>query len=608
MTQHIRRSQFVITYGPGAILEGQNGPRIIPSAEIGLFPERGGLGIRPADYEISDQRMSEGILGGARIFRLPSNAELGLPESQKVYQTKRFPYWKLCLMMREHTGRFYVLYTGSSCPMCKKRGRGDQEAIRFIKACPDGHMDDFHWAGFAHFGHTGCTNTDWFKWYGGGGALKKITIQCPKCESKSKTMETAYQQPWKCTGRFPEREQLKSSPIWSECSRKAHIIQRQASNLRVPELRTLFSIPPRYTMLHNLMQLSPIFHNLVGSSPSNLKQLHEMLESLCRQNIVARGTVDEIKQYDWAEIKATIEEVIRPVSDSYQNLITDEFKALIHASYNGSPPSYGPRPRSPILFEVNPSLALPYSGPNKTVFRVTPILRLRTVTVQKGYRREINTSRNEEDTSFDAQVVDVSFPDQFNPNQKWYPGVEFPGEGIFVTLEENNGWSFKLKGESTDSWKGALEDSASYNDYVFRDTIVRDELHPAFVWWHTLSHLLIREISAEAGYSSASIRERVYVERNESDYRAGILLYATQPGSEGTLGGLIALVPSFQKLIDGAFEQLDTCSGDPLCLDKKFGKGNHSGAACYACMLLSETSCEHRNMWLDRNVLLENLP
>ena len=85
-------------------------------------------------------------------------------------------------------------------------------------------------------------------------------------------------------------------------------------------------------------------------------------------------------------------------------------------------------------------------------------------------------------------------------------------------------------------------------------------------------------------------------------------MYATQPGTEGTLGGLIALVPYFQDIFNVTFEQLRTCSGDPLCKENKHKLGSYNGAACYGCLLLSETSCEHRNMWLDRNVLLENLP
>ena len=133
-------------------------------------------------------------------------------------------------------------------------------------------------------------------------------------------------------------------------------------------------------------------------------------------------------------------------------------------------------------------------------------------------------------------------------------------------------------------------------------------MHPQFIWWHTLSHLVLRAISAESGYSSASIRERIYFENNGKLSRGGILLYVTQPGSEGTLGGLIALVPHMQKILLDAIQNAQTCSGDPLCKQNSFSNGKYGGAACYGCLLTSETSCEHRNMWLDRNILLEKLP
>jgi len=189
--------------------------------------------------------------------------------------------------------------------------------------------------------------------------------------------------------------------------------------------------------------------------------------------------------------------------------------------------------------------------------------------------------------------------------QEWYPGVAFQGEGIFVSFEDPN-QDFTPSGEASAKWSRIHESSNRYPKELFRDESERDELHPTFVWWHTLAHLLIRTISAESGYSVASIRERVYVKLNGRTTKSGILLYATQPGSEGTLGGLIALVPHFQEMFDLSVEQMRTCSGDPLCVAHSFEEGQYNGAACYGCLLLSETSCEHRNLWLDRRVLLES--
>jgi hypothetical protein len=138
----------------------------------------------------------------------------------------------------------------------------------------------------------------------------------------------------------------------------------------------------------------------------------------------------------------------------------------------------------------------------------------------------------------------------------------------------------------------------------------RNQLHPVFVWWHTFAHRIINALSVDSGYSSAAIRERVFIDVNESDGAAngGILLYTAQPGGDGTLGGLIALVPEFERVIRGALRNIDACSNDPLCGEEQFGYGKYNGAACYACSLISETSCEHRNMRLDRNLLLQNLP
>jgi len=599
MTQHLRISQFVITYGPGAIIEGTEGPRVIPLPDIGVFNSRTRLD--PSDYEISDQRMTHGLLRRARIFRLPSNAELGIPEDQYIYSTKPFPRWKLCLNTQGHQGDFYVLYKQYKCPVCGNTGRKGREAIRFIKACPDGHMDEVDWYFLAHGFRSGCQHTEWFKWYGGGGSLSNVRIECPRCGSSKFTLGWAYGREWNCSGRYPEREPWHSHPHRPGCRKKARIIQRQASNLRIPELLTLFSIPPRHTRLHNLLQIRPIFDAIAAINPSSKKQIEKILHNLEKNNLISGSTMDEILSCPWPEINRAIQDILSPVPTSYHELITEEFHALIEGSICGIPPIRGPASHSPVIIEINPHLVRKFEGIRGTRFRVTPILRLRTVTVQRGYRRDVGSG-------IIPRLVDISFPDPINSQQRWYPGVEFLGEGIFIIFDDNDGWDFQIKGKTANVWMSAFNTSSSYPDYVFRDPSVREELHPVFVWWHTFSHLLIRSIAAEAGYSSASIRERVYFELGDSEARGGILLYATQPGSEGTLGGLVALTPYFQDILDRVFEQLRICSGDPLCLEHRFKAGHYNGAACYGCVLLSETSCEHRNMWLDRHIVLENLP
>jgi hypothetical protein len=190
----------------------------------------------------------------------------------------------------------------------------------------------------------------------------------------------------------------------------------------------------------------------------------------------------------------------------------------------------------------------------------------------------------------------------FHDNRDWYPGVELFGEGVFIDIHPDRGAAggLEVRGPHAarwfDAWIGSLA------------TEPDAELHPIFVWWHSLSHRLIAGLSLDSGYSSAAIRERVFarVDPATGDAAGGLLLYTAQPGGDGTLGGLVATVPEFERIIDTATVDLDACSNDPLCEEESFAVGRANGAACYACLLVSETSCEHRNTKLDRHVLMEN--
>ena len=57
----------------------------------------------------------------------------------------------------------------------------------------------------------------------------------------------------------------------------------------------------------------------------------------------------------------------------------------------------------------------------------------------------------------------------------------------------------------------------------------------------------MRQIVLDCGYSSASIRERLYSRNRDEEGgpMAEILLYTAAPDSEGTLGGLVELGDPF---------------------------------------------------------------
>ncbi|MCD9186333.1 MAG: DUF1998 domain-containing protein [Pyrinomonadaceae bacterium] len=591
-SQSLRRSQFITTYGPGAILEGSNGPRIIPTIDrSNIFS----AGSNPVNFEITDRRLSHALLDDAGILRIPSNAELGVTDSQSIYDTSRFPTWSLCV----RHGILYRKVTSSpanqACPRCNNFNsrpeawiRAGKESIRFVRACQNGHIDDVDWNGIIN--HTRQhTAPNHFLWQGGGGALRHVNIVCPTCNG-SINLGLAYSRSWRCSGRFAE-----SGVTRPGCSVSANIIQRGAANLRLAEIQTALTIPPRATRLHRLLEMDRIHTSLVASEPSNKAALIELLQRLRDRGLITQAVIDEIHGFDEPTILNAIGDVLSGgLPQNVNDLRDQEFEALKHSAEYGAPPQPSSTPGAPPQFQVVRTNVRSITTVNGRSLRITPIERLRVVMVQTGYRRI---------DPVNAQFVDRRFTID---HRDWYPGIELFGEGIFIDFVQGNVFTNFTGAAST--WFDEWHQNSSFSPVFLGEQ--REHLHPEFVWWHTFSHKLITALSVDSGYSSAAVRERVYTSIDPITGQAtgGVLLYTAQPGGDGTLGGLIALVPSFERVIDLALGSIHICSNDPLCSEEVFQTGKYSGAACYACSLISETSCEFRNMRLDRNILRENLP
>ena len=129
------------------------------------------------------------------------------------------------------------------------------------------------------------------------------------------------------------------------------------------------------------------------------------------------------------------------------------------------------------------------------------------------------------------------------------------------------------------------------------------KITPRMLLVHSLSHSLINQWSLECGYPAAALRERLYV----SDAMAGILIYTATTDSAGSLGGVISLAETnrLAATFVGAVQTAGWCSSDPLCIEAvAAGVDSLNLAACHACLLLPEVSCEHSNVFLDRVMLV----
>jgi hypothetical protein len=82
------------------------------------------------------------------------------------------------------------------------------------------------------------------------------------------------------------------------------------------------------------------------------------------------------------------------------------------------------------------------------------------------------------------------------------------------------------------------------------------------------------------------------------------------PDAEGTLGGLVSLAEPepepLTRIMQRALRDALRCSSDPLCAERlpKAPADFLHGAACHACLFVSETTCERGNRFLDRRFIV----
>jgi hypothetical protein len=593
--QHLSRSQFVLTYGPGSIIETKKGPRLIPKLSTGLgefFNE-----FTFQRFEIPDARLCKYIQKNSdaqdrcRIVALPSNAGLERQQNFRVYSTQIFPSWKICYGKKEGKTHDSVLFNSNECPKCKTT---DSSVVRFVAACADGHLDDVNWH-YAVHKNNNC-RPQFYNWITSGSSLANIEIECPDCGTKTNMLEI-YKMKFLCSGRTPEKEQptSRTSPYYTrpdrpnQCGKDMKITQRQSTSLRLTETITLLTIPKFDNTISRILQQTSVSAGLsmISSNPNIFNKLGkeefiEVIKSGLSGSHVSKESLDIIE----SEIRSL---GIETFLNLFNQLNTEDrsFLDLMYEEYESLLSGAGIHTKNFIMDNYEEVRTVPGSVIPK--LHVFPIRKIRTITVQTGYRRMV-THADKSKTKKISTAVRLG-------QDYWYPGFEGFGEGLFITFSEEN-FSKITKKEAYTRWmQHDISTNQEKTDWADICSL------PEFVWLHTLSHAFIRAVSGYTGYSAASLRERIYLSRDRKT--GGILIYNTSPGEDGGMGGLTGIVKTFEPIVQKAEEIITICSNDPLCSDLKKSAENLNGAACYSCLLISETSCEHRNLWLDRHLLID---
>jgi hypothetical protein len=191
------------------------------------------------------------------------------------------------------------------------------------------------------------------------------------------------------------------------------------------------------------------------------------------------------------------------------------------------------------------------------------------------------------------------------------PAVEVKGEGILLKFNNSklNEWAEKYPSTRLNTINVNLK-QANLNFNQNQKLI-----NKRYLFLHTFSHILLKELAEDCGYSLSSLAEIIYCSGEDmvgtDEEMNGILIYTTTSDAEGSLGGLVEKgQPDFLSLvIKKGIDKARWCSSDPLCISAEQGQGfmGLNLAACYSCVLLPETSCEKMNKYLDRGALIGTL-
>ena len=223
--------------------------------------------------------------------------------------------------------------------------------------------------------------------------------------------------------------------------------------------------------------------------------------------------------------------------------------------------------------------------------------RLREVMALLGFTR-FEAVNLDKDGELDLEVTRAALAESIT----WLPAVENRGEGVFVSFKKD--WIQQwLERPQVKAHCKKIE--AGWENWT-QERQPKGGVFPGlpYIMLHTLSHMLMTSIAIDCGYPASSLRERVY----SGDGGYGILIYTGSSDSEGTLGGLVEAGRRFPDHLRRALRENLLCSNDPVCAehvpDTSYEGRPLQGAACHGCLLISETSCEQRNDFLDRAVVV----
>lgn len=568
-----RSSQLISTFGPGSIID--IGEESLILMDINHWPKN--------LEEITLDRLTR----EAGIWSLKKPPVLkerwGNIHKNNALLTVRFPAWMFCPRckhLKHRTNEDPINDKG--VPICTNSACPNKTLVpmRFVAACNHGHLQDIPWNRWAHLNQSQeCPSPKdqlYFRTRNDkGSGLSGMHIHCKNCNAKnpldsimlpgSLKISCSDKQPWEYKDHANR-----------QCKEVLKVVQRGASNLYYPIIRSALDIPVEAKSKGN-----PIIKKI-----QDAEDYRDLLRALERKNERrALQCAEDLAE----EFGFSAEEIIDAVKNG------------------GEPPRVFKIPDDKDLrfaeWEILSAQNIDKQQTNNFKTRTTAFSDTQSYGFNQFIKKIVLLDKLREVRAFCGfeRITPGSNPVLMKTdNQKsWLPACEVFGEGIFIEFSQ----------EALNEWKNL---SSSFINsrlqhvqkrYVSLASTYLPEPTSKFIALHTLSHLIIRQLSFESGYSSGSLRERIYAENGQ----AGILIYTADGDSEGSLGGLVQQGEAnrFFPAIIAALETANWCSNDPVCSELETqGVMGLNKAACHSCTLVSETSCEYNNLLLDRKLLI----
>ena len=544
----------------------------------------------PLDWLIREERLEQRL--GADHFRLPPEYRehgQGVQHPEKHIPFVRFPRWHYCprsgVMERLKLSEGRKQCECHTCEALPKRKRPYLVQSPYVAVCEKGHIEDFPFMQWVHRDKPPDYDTCKLTWPTGhlysGRFVGNIKCSCGQeaslkdiCSFSSDKGGALNWINYRCRGNMPWVGEENG-----ECGEHLRVVQRDSSNVYFPKTTSSIYIPFQGNMMTaekigRLIEKRKIWNELTRDLDDGKyvkKSICEMfarMESVDPENlrVAAQKKLDGI-----AELTAKQhypEEELR--HQEYEVLRSGKSKGTTELKIEPRDPAECGLPLSDVL----DSLCL--------------IRKLRETRVFTGFSR-----------LHPPEDADASIPPISEEELNWMPATRHYGEGIFLEFNKRKLDTWSKRPDVAERVKSVLKRVRDHD---------RPNATPKFMLLHTFAHVLIRQLSYDCGYGSASLRERVYCEEeNPEKPMQGVLVYTASGDSEGSLGGLVRRgePPLLSSTILKAIVETSWCSSDPVCVESEDRGGYGTNlAACHSCVLLPETSCEKGNRFLDRGLLV----